>query len=190
MNSGNHAPSKSGGFGRACVEFLVIVALIVGCAYLLRTYVITPYEVPSGSMETTIMSDDRIFSEKISYYSRDVQVGDIVTFDDPEVDGRTLVKRVVATGGQTIDLVDGVVYVDGEAAFEPYTNGQQSYPLSTAADVTVEYPYTVPDGYIWVMGDNRGNSADSRYFGAVPVSSVTGHVCFIYWPFQHFGPIS
>lgn len=133
-------------------------------------------------METTIMTSDKVFAEKVSYYSRSVQPGDIVTFIDPELASRTLIKRCIAVGGQTVDLKDGTVYVDGQPLNEPYTNGKPSYPLTTAANVTVTYPYTVPAGYLWVMGDNRTDSADSRYFGAVPQSNVTGRACFIYWP--------
>jgi signal peptidase I len=182
MNLGQHADSSKSGFFRTFISFIIMVAIVLVCAWLLRTYVISPYEIPSGSMETTIMTSDKVFSEKVSYYTRSVRPGDIVTFGDPEVIGRTLIKRCIATGGQTVDLVNGTVYVDGVAKTEPYTNGQPSYPLTTAAGVSISYPYTVPDGYLWVMGDNRTDSADSRYFGAIPASSVTGRACFVYWP--------
>ena len=91
-------------------------------------------------------------------------------------------------GGQTVDLVDGVVYVDGEPLDESaYTGGKPSYPLDGPAQI--QYPYTVPEGCIWCMGDNRTNSSDSRYFGAVPVSSVTGRAFFTYWPISSIGPL-
>ena len=98
-----------------------------------------------------------------------------------------LVKRVIATAGQTVDLVDGVVYVDGVALDEPYAEGE-SYPLAAQAEgVSVGFPYTVPEGCVWVMGDNRENSADSRYFGAVPEDDLIGVVVFRYWPLNRFG---
>lgn len=184
-----HSTSRGAGTVRSILEFAVMIVIVVAAVSLLRAYVIAPYEIPSGSMETTIMTSDRIFSEKVSYYSRDVEQGDIVTFDDPEQAGRTLIKRVIATGGQTVDLRDGTVYVDGEALSESYVHGLPSYPLTPAPGVEISYPYTVPEGSIWVMGDNRTNSADSRYFGAVPVSSVTGRACFIYWPLNRIGAL-
>lgn len=168
-----------------------MVAIVAAITVLLRMFVFVPYEIPSGSMEETIMTGDMVFSEKVSYYFRSPQRGDIVTFDDPEVAGRTLIKRVIAVGGQTVDLVDGKVVVDGVVLDEPYTGGKESYPLSRiATGVTVEFPYTVPDGYVWVMGDNRTSSQDSRYFGAIPGSSITGRAALVYWPFNDFGLLS
>ena len=93
-------------------------------------------------------------------------------------------------GGQTVDLVDGKVVVDGVALDEPYTQGKVSEPLNPAPDADVSYPFTVPEGRLWVMGDNRTNSQDSRYFGAIEESSVTGHAVLVYWPFQNFGALT
>lgn len=92
-------------------------------------------------------------------------------------------------GGQTVDLRDGRVYVDGVLQDEPYTRGEPSYPLTPYYGLTIDYPYTVPAGGLWVMGDNRTNSQDSRYFGAIKESSVTGKAIFIYWPLTDVGPL-
>ena len=190
MDSGQHAEEKKPKALRAIISIVIMIVAVLVLSVALRTFVFQPYQVPSSSMETTIMTDDMLFSEKVSYYFRQPEQGDIVTFDDPIVPSRTLVKRVIAVGGQTVNLVDGKVVVDGIELDEPYTNGKESYPLSSqASGVTVKFPYTVPEGYIWVMGDNRTNSQDSRYFGAIPVSSVTGHAALIYWPLNHFGGI-
>ena len=177
------APRKSSALA-GILSFVIMLAIVVGAAWLMRMFVVSPYEIPSGSMEQTILSGDKVFSEKLSYYMHGIQPGDIVTFDDPEVNGRTLIKRCIAVAGQTVELHDGIVYVDGAPLDEPYTNGKPSEALTPAPGMTVDYPYTVPEGHIWVMGDNRTNSADSRYFGAVPTSSVTGHAFCIYWPFD------
>ena len=191
MDSGEHAEQKQGSTMRGWISVFVMVALVALATIALRTFVFVPYEIPSGSMEETIMTGDMVFSEKVSYYLRAPQRGDIVTFDDPEVAGRTLIKRVIATGGQTVDLVDGKVVVDGVALDEPYTLGKESYPLAhTASDVSLSYPFTVPDGCLWVMGDNRTASQDSRYFGAIQVSSVTGRAAMIYWPFNEIKLLS
>ena len=142
MDSGQHADRQSPGILRTFVSLLVMVAFVFGLSWVLRTYVFQAYEIPSGSMEETIMVGDMVFSEKVSYYFRDPEPGDIVT----------------------------------------YTRGLPSYTL--ASDVS--YPYTVPEGYLWMMGDNRTNSQDSRFFGAIPVSSVTGRGALVYWPLNDF----
>ena len=172
------------------VVALGVVALVV--ALLVRTYVAEPFIIPSASMSDTLKVGDRLVGEKITYRTSDPQVGDIVTFTDPERSDVTLIKRVIAVGGQTVDLRDGVVYVDGQALDEPYTDGKPSYELPTHSPLLsdgVEYPFTVPEGYLWVMGDNRTNSQDSRYFGAIPVSSVTSKALFVFWPFDDAGAI-
>ena len=176
---------------RTVLEFIIVVAAAFALAFVITHYVAQPYVIPSQSMEDTLIggeegqSNDRILSEKISYISGAPKQGDIVTFIDVEDPDRTLIKRVIAVGGQTIDLRDGYVYVDGEKLDEPYTNGKPSENPGTG----ITYPDTVPDGYIWVMGDNRTNSQDSRWFGAVPVENVTGHAFFRYWPLNRLGTL-
>lgn len=173
--------------GRQVLELVVMVTLVIGCYIGLRSFIVGTYEIPSGSMRETIQIGDRVFSEKISYYGRGPLPGEVVTFEDPLEKGQTLIKRVIAVSGDTVDLVDGEVYVNGQKLDEPYTLGKPSEPLDPAPGVSIEYPYTVPKGCLWVMGDNRTNSADSRYFGAIPELSVSGHANFIYWPIDHVG---
>ena len=185
--SGQHVAEQKPSILRSFLSFLLMLVVVFGAAFLLRMFVIAPYEIPSGSMEPTIMISDKVFSEKISYYLGDVKPGDIVTFEDPEVAGRTLIKRCIAVGGQTVDVHDGFVFIDGQQLNEPYVEGKPSEPLQPAEGVEISYPYTIPAGYIWVMGDNRTNSADSRYFGAVPASGVTGHAICVYWPLDRIG---
>lgn len=161
-------------------SILALVIVILGLSWFMREFVFQAYEIPSGSMEDTIMVGDMVFAEKVSYYFREPEYKDIVTFHDPEIPGRILIKRCIATEGQVIDIDDntGTLYVDGVAMDEPYTDGKPTYTLAGG----VSFPYTVPEDHIWVMGDNRTNSQDSRYFGAVPVSSITGRGALVYWP--------
>ena len=166
---------------KGVLEWVVVLVAAVVIAFLFGAFVAEVYIVPSGSMLETIQEGDRLVGEKVSFHFREPEAGEVVTFDDPIQPGTTLIKRVIATEGQTVDLRDGVLYIDGLAQDEDYTLGKPSEPLQTPYGIT--YPYTVPDGCIWVMGDNRTNSKDSRYFGAVPVSNVTSRATFIFWPF-------
>lgn len=191
VDNGQHAQNGKRSGLRSLTGLLAMIALVVAITAGLRIFVFVPYEIPSGSMEETIMPGDMVFSEKVTYYMRGPERGDIVTFADPNVAGRTLIKRVIATGGQTVDLVDGTVVVDGVPLDEPYTDGKPSYPLEhTAVGVDLDYPIEIPEGYFWMMGDNRTASQDSRYFGPVPASSVTGRASMIYWPLSSFRLLS
>ena len=189
MPSEGQLQPKKRGILRTLLSLVIMVAAIFLCAWLLRLFVFQSYQIPSESMEETILKGDMVFSEKVSYYTRGPEAGEIITFEDPEIPSRTLIKRVIATEGQTVDLIDGSVYVDGVKLSEPYTNGKPSYPLNTAFGTDITYPYTVPEGEVWVMGDNRTNSSDSRYFGSIPVSSITGHAAVIYWPLDRIGTL-
>ena len=183
--SGSQNTKKSTALRNSVIEFVIIVVAALVMAWALTNFVVKPYQIPSGSMLETIQLGDRVLSEKISYYGGSPEQGDIVTFHDPEDNSRILIKRCIATEGQSVDLIDGLVYVDGEPLSEEYTLGKPSYELDSIAGIS--YPYVVPEGHIWCMGDNRTNSSDSRYFGAVPVSSVTGHAFFTYWPISSIG---
>lgn len=177
---------------RDLIEIVILVAVAVGVAFALRTFVIEPFVIPSASMVDTLEVGDRIFGEKITYANSDPARGDIVTFEDPEGSGTILIKRVIAVAGQTVTIEKGNIYVDGVKLAEQYTDGKETYALDAHGsnlDANIEYPYTVPEGYIWVMGDNRTNSLDSRYFGAIPISSVTSRALVIYWPFDRISEL-
>lgn len=168
------------------IPLLVGAALVLGM--VLRHFVAETFAIPTGSMEQTIQPGDRVFGEKLSKHWQTPQYGDIVTFIDPDGSGSTLIKRVIATEGQVVDIQDGGLFVDGVRLEEDYVGGQPSQPIAAhAANLTedVSYPFVVPEGCIWVMGDNRNNSLDSRYFGAVPVSSVTSKAVCIFWPLSN-----
>ena len=171
------------------VKAVIFIVVVVVLATLLRTFVFGVYVIPSGSMIDTLEIGDYVVAEKLSYLADDPHQGDIVTFDDPQSPGRTLIKRVIATEGQTVDLSsDGRVIVDGTIMYEPYTDGKPSLPFTeTAGNVEIGYPYTVPQGCIWVMGDNRTDSADSRYFGAVPIDSVQAKAMLTIMPLDRIG---
>ncbi len=182
--------SHSNSFARSLIEWVVIFLVVFGAMQLVRAFVVEPFMVPTGSMEDTIEIGDQVFAQKVTTnLGMAPSPGDIVVFNNPDSssDHDILVKRVIATAGQTVDLQDGQVLVDGVALSEDYTIGE-SYPLAAQAPgVTLSYPYTVPDGCVWVMGDNRENSADSRYFGPVSQDEIIGVAVLRYWPLNRIG---
>jgi signal peptidase I len=171
-------------FGRWLLETVVLVALAFALAFGIRTFLVEPFIVPTGSMIPTIQIGNRVLAEKVTYrFLRQPRYGDIVVFPDPKGEHPHLIKRVIATAGQTVDLRNGHVLVNGEELVEPYTHGLPSTPLSNE----FKFPLTVPAGDLWVMGDNRTNSGDSRVFGPIPVIEVQGHAVWTYWPLNVFG---
>ena len=174
---------KTQSAGRQIAEFLVTLAIAFAVAQAVRTWVIQPFVVPTGSMLPTIQLSDQVLANKFILRFRPPVRGDIVVLDDPTGQVGTLIKRVIATGGQTVDIRDGKVWIDGTALVEPYTHGQPNElgPLPM--------PYKIPADSVWVMGDNRTQSQDSRWFGAVPLSAVHGKAFFIYWPWARIGEL-
>lgn len=162
--------------------FLGAVLPALAIVLMLRMTVVSLYRVPSESMMPTIRVGDCLLGDKLGCRLGVPEVGDVITFESPEKAGVTLVKRVVATEGQTVDLRDGLVYVDGVALDEQYDGSAMTGQPAIDADRTVTYPHVVAEGCVWVMGDNRVNSRDSRWFGDVSVSSVSSRVVAIVWP--------
>jgi len=176
---------KSGSqFGRWLVETAVMIALAFLLAQGIKTFVVQPFVIPTGSMEPTIMTGDRVLAEKITVRFRDPLQGEIVVFDDPTGRHPQLIKRVIAVGGQTVDIQDGTVVVDGAPLEEPYVHGKVTDPG------TVPLPVTLALDEVWLMGDNRPNSGDSRFMGPIPESMVQGRAFAIYWPTGRIGSLS
>lgn len=176
-------------FGRWLIETVLLVVLALVLAQGIKAYLVQPFVIPSGSMIPTIHEKDRVLAEKLSYrFLRKPQRLDVVVFNNPTRDPSApiLIKRLIATGGETVDLRAGKVYVDGVALNEPYTHGLPSEPLNPA----ITYPFTVPAGDYWMMGDNRTNSGDSRQFGPVTSSEVLGHAVWTYWPLKSFAALN
>lgn len=168
-------------FVRWLAEIGVLLAVAVFAAWAITTYVVQPFVIPSTSMENTLMVGDRVLVSKFAYRTGGPRYGDVVVFTSPE-DGKTdLIKRVIAVAGQTVDVQDGRVIVDGTTLSEPYIN--QDFPSHDDADAI----RTVPAGTVWVMGDNRANSKDSRYIGPIAASAILGRAFAIYWPPSRIG---
>lgn len=179
----DHADDKPVSFARWLGELLLMVAIAFLLATGIRTLVVQPYVVPTGSMIPTIELQDRVIANKFIYRFDEPAPGDIVVLDDPTGNVQTLIKRVIATEGQTVNFVDGQVVVDGVVLDEPYTHGLPTEQM------TLEMPITVPDDSVWLMGDNRMNSADSRVFGPVSLTEIRGKAVFCYWPVDRMGAL-
>ena len=167
---------------RNTIEWVVIIGAALIAAIVIKTFLIQAFYIPSASMEHTLNIQDRVLVNKLSYRLHDVHRGDIVVFERPPNDVgqiRDLIKRVVGLSGETVEGHDGSVYVNGRQLREPYL--EQGI---TTADFS---PQRIPDGYVWVMGDNRGNSSDSRVFGAIEESSIVGRAFVRVWPLSAVG---
>jgi signal peptidase I len=168
---------------RSIVEWVAVVVGALVVALVVKTFLFQAFYIPSASMEPTLEKGDRVLVNKLSYDLHDVNRGDVVVFELPSdrvgPDGiKDLIKRVVGLPGEEIESRDGQVYIDGKLLKEPYL----------AEGVTTDHPpiekQTVPDGHVFVMGDNRDNSADSRFpnRGPIPIDTIVGRAFIQVWP--------
>lgn len=162
-------------------EWFVSLAIAVIVAMLFQTYVYAQSEVQNVSMQNTLVAGQRLIEDKWSYHFHEPRHGDIVIINGPESDVR-LVKRVIALPGDVIDIHNGEVFLNGERLEEPYVKGQ------TFAGV-VKVPFTVGAEQLFVMGDNREHSLDSRALGPIARSSIEGRAVFRMWPIPKFGSL-
>jgi signal peptidase I len=169
---------------RQVVEWAAVIVGALVIALLVKTFLLQAFYIPSSSMEPTLKIGDRVLVNKLSYHMHDIHQGDIVVFERPPGVSETaaikdLIKRVIALPGQTVEARSGTVYVNGKALAETY--------LPSGTTTTNLPRQKVPAHHIWVMGDNRGNSRDSRFFGAIDEDLVVGRAFVRVWPIGHFG---
>lgn len=174
------------------LPILLIVAILV--AVLVRTFLVQTFYIPSGSMETTLLINDRVLVNKIVYRFRDPHRGEVVVFVPPkEWDAGSkddYIKRVVGVGGDKVVCCDsaGRITINGRVLNE-------NYLYAGNAPSVQPFEVTVPTGRLFVLGDHREESADSRYHmsyqdGTIPVSAVVGRAFVIFWPFNHITSLS
>ena len=168
---------------------MVVVAVLV--AVLLRTFVVQTFFIPSGSMEPTLQIGDRILVNKLSYHLHGVDRGDIVVFSRPPAENcggpevNDLVKRVIGLPGDVISLSSGYVYIDGKRLNESWLPATEQGITSagpTGNSSNLAHPYRIPANTYFVMGDNRNDSCDSRYWGPIQKSLIVGKVDVRVWP--------
>ncbi len=173
---------------RAIVEWSVVVVVALALAVVVRAEVAQMFYIPSGSMLPTLHVGDRIVVDKLSYRFGSVHRGDVVVFHRPPLeqsDYSDLVKRVVGLPGDVVSLSDGHVEIDGRPLAEPWLPNPppRTAPSALSQPFSLQHPYRVPPGEYFVMGDNRSDSEDSRYFGAIPARLIVGKMAFRVWPF-------
>jgi signal peptidase I len=175
-------------------EYLEAIVTALILALIIRAYIVQAFKIPSGSMIPTLLVGDHILVNKFIYGTkipftdkrilifRKPEKGDIIVFKYPEDPRKDFIKRVIATGGDTVEERNKVVYVDGVRLSEPYAHHYDNGLRPGGNDPRDNFgPITVPKNKIFVMGDNRDQSYDSRYWGFVDLKEVLGEAFIIYW---------
>lgn len=168
----------SNSLGEEIKDWIISILVAVVLAFFIRYFIVELYLVDGPSMRPTLLSQERLVVNKFIYRFRAPERGEILVFRYPQDQSRDFIKRVIAIPGDTIEIKDGRVFVNQQLMNEPYILSQTrgDYPLAT-----------VPAGRIFVMGDNRNNSEDSRFadVGFVPFDLIKGKAVMVFWPFDH-----
>jgi len=182
-------------------EYLEAIVLAVILTIVIRGLVVQAFRIPTSSMENTLQIGDFLFVNKMVYGSeidmgfaghqlvyhrfpaiREPKPGDVIVFRYPDDPSRDFIKRCVAVGGQTVELRDKVLYVDGQAQEEPFAIHKDPRVLPRETSPRDNFgPFVVPQGQLFMMGDNRDNSHDSRFWGGLPRTLVKGQAMILYW---------
>jgi signal peptidase I len=182
-------------------EYFESIVIAVVLALFVRTWVVQAFKIPTGSMENNLLIGDHLLVNKFIFGPtplaigrtllpvRSIRRGDIVVFKYPDEPDRDFIKRVIGLPGQTVELRNKKVYIDGQPIDEPYVHflspPSSDYQEVTSSDVRENFgPVTVPPDQYFVMGDNRDNSQDSRYWGFLPRGYVKGKALVIYWSYE------
>lgn len=183
----NSASTQTNNTWKIIWENVQILIIAVILAVIIRTFIAEPRYIPSESMYPTLETDDRLVVEKVSYYFHPPHRGDIIVFEPPiqlQLQGyekeQAFIKRIIAMGGDTVEVKEGKVYVNNQPLKENYILQPPHYNLKSVK---------VPDGYLFVMGDNRNNSNDSHIWGFLPEKNIIGHAVFRFFPLNRIGSI-
>lgn len=173
-------------------EWVVVVGVALGIALLVRGFLLQQFYISGPSMESTMFQDNRVLVNKLSYRLHDIGRGDVVVFDRITTDGEViqhddLIKRVIGLPGETIEIHECVVFINGKMLPEPYLNEYdiQQENLEERCRVPELEPIKVSEDHIFVMGDNRPQSFDSRMFGEIDTELVVGRAFSLIWPLSN-----
>lgn len=184
----NHRKEKN--LKKEIFEWAREIGVAVLIAWFITKFMFAHIVIPTASMVPTIQCNDHIMVNKVSMYYRDPERGEVVVFHGKE---KELIKRVIGLPGDVIDFHDGHVYINGQLIEEEYLQEAiETMPAETILiepDANLTYPYKIPEGNYFVMGDNRGNSKDSRYIGTVNRKQIYAVAKFRIWPLKTLGNI-
>ncbi|MDP7423234.1 MAG: signal peptidase I [bacterium] len=174
--------SAASGTGRYLRELMEVMVLALIMALVINTFVVKMFYIPSSSMENTLLINDKLIVNRVVYFIKKPQRGDIIVFKSPKDTTFDYVKRCVALAGDEVEMKEETLYVNGEPFSErPGVKYNPSRPYMKEILGNFK-PYVVPEGCLFMMGDNRYNSQDSRFWGPLPVEFVKGKAVAIYWP--------
>jgi signal peptidase I len=178
---------------RAIRDWVVVLVVALLVAFGIRTFVLQQFYVNGPSMETTLFQPNRVLVNKLSYRFGEISRGDVVVFDRVTSNGRDvqhddMIKRVIGLPGESVSIRACVVYVDGKSLDEPYLleHDPQQTDLVARCRQPEMAPVVVPDGQVFVLGDNRSESLDSRVFGPVDRKSIVGRAVVVIWPISRW----
>ena len=177
-------------------EYFESIVIAVILALFVRTWVVQAFKIPTGSMEQNLLIGDHLLVNKFVYAPAttaaarmllpfgEYQRGDVLVFKFPEEPERDFIKRLIGLPGETIELRQSRVFINGEPIEEPYLDAMRQGG-HMPPDIRATFaPQVVPEGHLFMMGDNRGDSQDSRYWGPLPVSYVKGRAFVLYWSYE------
>ena len=178
-------PDDKKQFRREMFEYIRLIAVVVGVTLLLEIFVIVNAVIPSASMEPTIMTGDHIFGNRLSYHFRIPERYDIIIFRYPDDEKQLFIKRIIGLPGETVEIRDGEVYINGDSVplYDSFCLDEDVTMLDTSRSMLTN-PFVVPEDCYFVLGDNRLNSRDSRYWSQpfVHRDKILGEAVFRYWP--------
>lgn len=180
----NPVPSSPSQFKKMATQFsewVVSIIFAVVAVFLIQNYLALPTQVSGESMMPTMKDGEKFISNRIIYRLSEPKFGDVVTFHASE--SKDFVKRVIATEGQSVSYKNDTLWIDGRAVDEPFLAAFKEQAHKQGLKLTNDFgPVTVPDGEVFVLGDNRSNSRDSRMIGTIPKSSIIGRADIVFWP--------
>jgi signal peptidase I len=168
------------------VEWLVVVAVAITSALLVRAYVVQQFAVEGESMINTLQDGDRVLVNRLSYRLHDPRRGDVVVLKrfDGNATERDLIKRVIGLPGEVVEVRNCNVLIDGRVLNEPYLDPEVVTPTDCGGDYSANGP--VPEDHVFVLGDNRGGSQDSRVIGPISEDDLVGRAFVVFWPQSHW----
>lgn len=180
----NEATATSSAKGKKeAWEWMKALAIAIALAFFIRTFLFAPFIVEGESMEATLHNNERLVVNKAIYYLSKPKRGDIIVFH-AEAD-KDYIKRVIGVAGETVEVRDDVLYINGKQVDEPYLAKKREEAKAEGLALTDNFaPIQIPANDIFVMGDNRQNSRDSRMIGPVSLGKVVGRAEFVFWPFK------